>query len=94
MSSRANIGKSFHNRYKQRDAHPDMRGDVQIDLRELFGDRPPPDTFKLEIASWWNKTRNGDDYLSHSLQLPRPKGTAQPSGRPRVSERRDEDAPW
>ena len=49
-------GSLFINGYKQKDSHPDMRGDLLLDGKEY------------EIAGWKKSTRNGDPWYSLKVQ--------------------------
>ena len=51
-----NSGSQFENEHATKDTHPDMKGllDVEGDL--------------FWISSWWKKTKDGADFLSHSLE--------------------------
>lgn len=54
-------GSLFINGYKQKDSHPDMRGDLLLDGKEY------------EIAGWKKSTRNGDPWYSLKVQPKRAK---------------------
>jgi hypothetical protein len=53
-------GSLFQNR-KQKDSHPDVRGDFVLDGKEY------------EIAGWQKSTRNGDPWWSLKIQPKRQK---------------------
>lgn len=69
-------GSQFYNE-KKKDSHPDMKGLVDIG-GILFW-----------MSSWWKKTKDGDDFLSHSFTAVSDeemdkyfKGQAAPESRP------------
>jgi hypothetical protein len=76
-------GSLFKNGYKQKDAHPDMRGELMLDGKEY------------EIAGWQKSTRNGEPWYSLKVQPKRQRGEQrqQPTttGRPSPV---DVDVPW
>ncbi len=51
----------FNNGYKQKDSHPDMRGDLLLDGKEY------------EIAAWKKATRTGEPWYSMKVQPKRAK---------------------
>lgn len=57
-------GSLFNNGYKQKDSHPDMRGDLLLDGKEW------------EIAGWKKSTRNGEPWYSLKVQPKRAKPEA------------------
>ena len=75
-------GSLFKNGYKQKESHPDTKGEVKID-GELY-----------ELAGWKKKTKSGDDYLSLTIKPKgeRPKKSREP-GEDDDKELND-DIPW
>lgn len=77
-------GALFQNR-KQKDSHPDVRGDFLLDGKEY------------EIAGWQKSTRNGDPWWSLKVQPKRQKPAGaqrqEPSRQPQ-NDPLDPDIPW
>lgn len=75
-------GALFQNR-KQKETHPDLRGDVLLDGKEY------------EIAGWQKSTRNGDPWWSLKVQPKRekPAGAQREPARP-AQDPLDTDVPW
>lgn len=75
-------GSALRNSRREKDAHPNFRGDVMT-----------PDGVLYEIAVWEGKTQSGSDRLSFRLSVPRPKPDADartsPAARPD-----DDDMPF
>jgi len=55
-------GSLFKNKRKEKDTHPDYRGDLVL-----------PDGTKMELVAWLKATRAGDKFLSLKLSEPREK---------------------
>jgi hypothetical protein len=80
-------GSLFKNGYKQKDAHPDMRGDLMLDGKEY------------EIAGWQKSTRNGEPWYSLKVQPKRARAEKMPE---RMSSKeiqrggipQSDDVPW
>ena len=54
-----NKGALFNNSYKEKDNQPDKRGSINVEGKVF------------DIAAWINKDKNGQEYLSLSVQEPR-----------------------
>ena len=70
-----NTGALFKNKDKKGDKHPDYKGSINVAGQELW------------LSAWLKRDRNGNAYMSLSVQ---PKGERQPAQRGPV--RRDEPA--
>lgn len=68
---KANNGTLWPNEYKKADNHPDLRGDIYIDLQLLKDEWPKATDGMLKIAiSGWKKTIAGKDCVSISSAAP------------------------
>lgn len=58
MENKTNTGSIFKNNYKKADNHPDYKGKVNVNGKEM------------EVAMWVRKTQNGESFFSASFSEP------------------------
>lgn len=94
-----NTGSLFRNNNKERDVHPDYRGDVYIDkgLLNLLAKEhvTPSGLVKVSLSGWKSQTKDGQTYLSLRASEPYvPKGA--PKARPADEDisQDEEDVPF
>ncbi len=64
----------FHNRRKSKDTQPDMKGEITIDGVAYC------------MSAWIKPDRNGNNFLSGSIELPRTQQANQPVSQPETQE--------
>ena len=94
-----NNGSLFRNNYKERDTHPDYRGDVYLEkgLLDLLV-REHTSTaglVRVSISGWKSQTKDGQTYLSLKASEPYvPKGAAKSAPKDEDISQDDEDVPF
>lgn len=86
---RDNSGSLFTNKRKERETHPDFTGKLKIGLDLLEAIHSGEE---VQISGWKKKTKNGDTWLSLSVQAVRKKEDAPP--RQQQARLDDEEAPF
>lgn len=79
-----NTGSLFKNSYKERDTHPDYKGDLFVDqgLLELLKKEHLNSSglVRVAVSGWKSQTKDGQTYLSLKASEPYvPKGAKKPS---------------
>ena len=85
-----NTGSLFRNPRKERDTHPDYRGDLYIEnalLKMLVAEHTTHSGLvKVSISGWKSQTKDGQTYLSIKASEP-----YVPAGAKKPAARQDED---
>lgn len=86
---RDNSGSLFINQRKEKEQHPDFTGKIKIgaDLLDKIKEGQ-----ELQISGWKKKTKNGDIWLSLSVQAVRKKEESAP--RQQQAQLDDSEAPF
>ena len=91
---KANNGTLWPNEYKKAENHPDVRGDLYLDLNLLKSEWAKADNNMLKITiSGWSKEIAGKQVLSISAAAPYVKPAEAPPAPP-ATETYDEDVPF
>jgi hypothetical protein len=93
---KANNGTLWPNEYKKAENHPDLRGDIYIDLQLLKDEWPKAVDGMLKISiSGWKKVIAGKDCVSISSAAPYVKpAESAPAPAPAAPADFDEDIPF
>jgi hypothetical protein len=89
FQQRDNSGSLFINQRKEKETHPDFTGKLKIGADLLEAIRSGEE---VQISGWKNKTKNGDTWLSLSVQAVRKKEDAPP--RQQQARLDDDEAPF
>lgn len=89
FQQRDNSGSLFINQRKEKETHPDFTGKLKIGADLLEAIRSGEE---VQISGWKKKTKNGDTWLSLSVQAVRKKEDAPP--RQQQARLDDEEAPF
>jgi len=91
-------GALFENNRRQKDSHPNMRGELTLTkplLKELVEMAKAGKDIKLSLSAWNKRAKSGTDYVSIAAQafveFKKDNDTSAPSPKAEVS---DEDIPF
>ena len=82
MEKRDNSGALFKNEKKEKDSHPDYRGDVVINGKEMW------------VSAWIKQGNKGNKFMSLSFSPKEQKAFSAPAQRQRVEQQDSDDIPF